>query len=158
MGNYRNIETEFIERTLHLISQYETIQHRYDFREQYNYTLLINCLLGVIVMPKEKNLSYLPAERLTTELKNQMGIVNSTFNERITDLKTLVVQLRHCVAHFNIDFESDDDNFLINRILFKDTEAGSDVLIASFVPEELLNFIRYYGNWIVSNLKLYHPQ
>jgi hypothetical protein len=53
MGNYRDLEYEFVERTLLLIAQYESMLHKFDFKEQYNYTLLINCLTGLIVMPKE---------------------------------------------------------------------------------------------------------
>lgn len=54
MGNYANLELEFIERTIKLINQYtELIQDR-AFDEQLNYTLTINCLLGLIIMPKER--------------------------------------------------------------------------------------------------------
>lgn len=38
MGNYRDLEYDFIERTLNLISQYEHMLHKYKFEEQYNYT------------------------------------------------------------------------------------------------------------------------
>lgn len=37
MGNYRNIEIDFIERTLDLISQYESILHKYKFDNQYKH-------------------------------------------------------------------------------------------------------------------------
>jgi hypothetical protein len=54
MGNYHNIEREFVERTLQLIDQYYEVLDHYPFEEQFNYTLTINCLLGLIVMPKER--------------------------------------------------------------------------------------------------------
>ncbi|WP_312508882.1 HEPN family nuclease [Chryseobacterium culicis] len=152
MGNYKNIETEFIERTLHLIAQYEGILHRYGFNEQYNYTLLINCLLGLIVLPKEKVMTYLPAVRFTEKLKAEMGLTDSFFDHEIVDLKKLVVQLRHSIAHFDISFESADEEFLIDRIVFRDSEHDNKI-IAAFVPGELLNFIRYYGNWVISNIR-----
>ncbi|MDP1800990.1 MAG: HEPN family nuclease [Bacteroidota bacterium] len=56
MGNFKDIEIEFVQRTLNLISQYESSVHKLKLEEQYNYTLLINCLLGLIVLPKEKSL------------------------------------------------------------------------------------------------------
>jgi hypothetical protein len=40
------------------------------FREQYS-TLTLNCLLGLIVLPKERALSFLPADRLTQQLKTR---------------------------------------------------------------------------------------
>lgn len=36
MGNYKDIEVEFVERTLKLISQYESILNKFEFSEQYN--------------------------------------------------------------------------------------------------------------------------
>ncbi|WGQ13782.1 HEPN family nuclease [Sphingobacterium faecium] len=155
MGNYKNLETEFIERTLHLISQYESQMNRYPFAEQYNYTLLINCLLGIIVLPKEKTIRFLPNDRLTIGLLKDMGIKESQINSNIKDLRSLVIQLRHCIAHFDISFESEGDDFLINKILFKDEENGAEILVASFIPEELLSFIRYYGNWVIYNIRKY---
>jgi hypothetical protein len=47
MGNYKDLEYKFVERTLLLIAQYESTLHKFDFKEQYNYTLLINCLTGL---------------------------------------------------------------------------------------------------------------
>jgi hypothetical protein len=153
MGNYRNIETDFIERTLELISQYETILYKYDFEKQFNYTLLINCLLGLIVFPKERAISFLPKEKITKDLLNSMGIERSSFNSEITDLKDLIIALRHSIAHFDIHFVSENDEFLIDNIHFKDRDKGADYVIATFVPSELLNFIRYYGGWFVNTIR-----
>lgn len=153
MGNFKNIETEFVERTLRLISQYEGMMHNYKFEEQYNHTLLVNCLLGLIVLPKEKTITYLPNEFLGKELKTKMGIENSTFNQEITNLKDLVIALRHTAAHFDISFESQSDEFLIDRIVFKDREKGDNYVVASFVPVELLSFLRYYGGWLISIIR-----
>lgn len=138
MGNYKNIEIDFIERTLGLIAQYEGILYRYNFEQQYNHTLLINCLLGLVVFPKEKAISYLPKERITSRLKGDMGIFISTFNEEYTDLKSLIVALRHAIAHFNNEvyqksleknykglFPSDTDT--IERILWGNYMKDSDI-------------------------------
>lgn len=153
MGNYKNIEIDFIERTLGLIAQYEGILHKYNFEQQYNHTLLINCLLGLVVFPKEKAISYLPKERITSKLKGDMGIFISTFNEEYTDLKGLIVALRHSIAHFNIEFESENTDFLIDKIVFKDKDKGDNYVVASFLPSELLSFIRYYGGWFIDTVR-----
>lgn len=153
MGNYKNLETEFIERALALITQYEHDKYRYPFEQQYNHTLLVNCLLGLIIFPKERIVSYLPKSFLGKQLKGEMGITNSTFNQDITDLKDLIIALRHTIAHFHISFESDNGEFLIDKIVFRDEEKGDNYIVASFVPSELLNFIRYYGNWLIENVR-----
>lgn len=155
MGNYRNIETDFIERTLALISQYETDMHHYKFERQFNHTLLINCLLGLIVFPKEKVISFLPKHFLSEKLKVEMGIRNSVINTEITDLRDLIIALRHTVAHFDITFESKDDEFLIDHIIFRDKDKGNDYIVATFIPTELLGFTRYYATWLLSNIRIY---
>jgi len=155
MGNYRNIETDFIERTLLLIAQYEAKMHDYEFDKQFNHTLLVNCLLGLVVFPKEKTITYLPNDRLNSKLKSNMGIINSTFNHEITELQHLIIAMRHCIAHFNISFESNNEEFLIDRIVFKDKEKGEDYIVATFEPNELLGFIRYYADWLLRNIRIY---
>lgn len=156
MGNYKSIETEFIERTLHLISQYESTMHRYKFEEQFNHTLLINCMLGLIVFPKERTISYLPNEIIDKDLKGKMGIVKSTFHTDIITLKSLITALRHTLAHFDITFESHSEEYLIDRIVFNDRGKGANYVVAAFIPGELLNFLRYYSTWVLSILKEHH--
>lgn len=153
MGNFRTVDTEFVERTLELISQYESLMYRYSFEQQFNHTLLINCLLGLIVFPKENNIKFMPKANLTNELKNQMGILKSTFNTEITTLKDLIISLRHSLAHFDIAFQSNNEEFLIDEIIFKDYKKAKNYVVATFKPIELLSFLRYYGGWLIKNIK-----
>ncbi|UTN02813.1 HEPN family nuclease [Flavobacterium bizetiae] len=153
MGNFKNVDTEFIDRTLAVISQYESSMHQYGFEKQYNHTLLINCLLGLIVFPKERNIAFMPKANITKELKTQMGISESTFNTDITTLKDLIISLRHSLAHFDISFQSNNSDFLIDDIIFKDHKKAENYIVATFKPAELLSFIRYYGWWLIKNLK-----
>ncbi|ENE1421912.1 hypothetical protein ABM280_004655 [Salmonella enterica] len=46
MENYSDFDTEFIERTLALIEQYNGIIEDKPFSEQYNYTLALNHCAG----------------------------------------------------------------------------------------------------------------
>lgn len=153
MGNYNNLEIDFVKRTLHLIAQYKECCRNFKFENQYNHTLLINCLLGLIVMPKAKVDSFLPNDRLLTDLKQEMGIVTSSFNPALKDLKSFVMALRNSIAHFDIEFISHDDNSLIDEIRFLDRAKGAGYVVASFVPSELLGFVQYYGGWLIHNLE-----
>lgn len=108
-------------------------------------------------MPKEKAISFLPADRLTNELKQKMGIVQSSFNPDIKNLKDLIKALRNSIGHSDLDFVSNDENFLIDEIQFWDRYEGKNDLLASFVPSELLSFVRYYGGWFIHNLEKYNP-
>lgn len=155
MGNYNNLERDFIERTLALIAQYEGDLHQYEFKQQYNYTLLINCLLGIIVMPKERTVTRIPNDRLTFDLKNQMGLVDSVVNLEIRTIRELIIALRHSIAHFDIQIISHDTELLVDEIIFRNRENGDDYEIVKFSAEELLPFIRYFGTWLIRNIEEY---
>ncbi|EOD9879235.1 HEPN family nuclease, partial [Klebsiella pneumoniae] len=122
MGNYSDFETDFVQRTLALIDQYNEmieVQGK-PFREQYNYTLTLNCLLGLIVLPKERALSFLPADRLTLQLKAEMGLHESQLPGPEMTLRTLILKMRNSVAHFSVQVISVSDEHLVDLIAFRD--------------------------------------
>lgn len=157
MGNYHDLEYEFIERTLGLIAQYEGLLHKFEFKEQYNYTLLINCLTGLIVLPKERTLSSIPKDRLLSSIKAEMGLNQTVIHADITDLKELIMALRNCVAHFSIEVKSQSDACLVDNIVFYDHLKSPGYEVANFSAPELLPFVRYYASWLLSNLKARKP-
>lgn len=111
MGNYSDFETDFVQRTLALIDQYNEMIEVLGkpFREQYNYTLTLNCLLGLIVLPKERALSFLLADRLTRQLKAEMGLHESQLPGPEMNLRELIHKMRNSVAHFCVQVESASD-------------------------------------------------
>jgi len=153
MGNYTDIEYEFVERTLALIAQYEKIMYDYPFVERYNHTLLINCLTGLVVMPKERTISAIPRERLLSQIKKEMGLKQTWINPEITTLRDFIINLRHAVAHFSIEVISRTDEFLVDEIVFSNPQRSTGFEIARFESGELLPFIRYYGFWLLEKLK-----
>ncbi len=154
MGNYHNLEPEFIERTLQLIDQYYDVLNNYPFEEQFNYTLTINCLLGLIVMPKERVISYVPTDRLTQEYLSGIGAPSLEVNENITTLRDLIKFLRHAVAHFDINVISENEHDLVDWLVFSDAENGG-VLVAKFHAKELLPFLRHYAGCLLKNIAEY---
>ena len=152
MGNYRNLDHDFIERTMQLITQYDHLYHQFPFDQQYNYTLLLNCLLGTIVMPKEKLYSHIPNPKITRKLKAEMGLKESEISDDYEFLRDLIHAMRHSIAHFSFNIISDNNNFLIDRVEFRTDAKHGSLLIASFRSRELLPFLRYYADWIRSNL------
>ncbi len=153
MGNYTNLEQEFIERSIILIEQYTRMCNDFPFEEQYNYTLTINCLLGLIVMPKERVINYVPITRLTNEFKTEIGLEHSQISNEITTLRQLINSLRHSIAHFDINVISENDNNLIDFIEFNSTE--NNHTIARFHSNEMLPFLRFYSNCLLENMQRY---
>jgi len=152
MGNYHNLEPEFILRTLRLIDQYYGVLDNYPFEEQFNYTLTINCLLGLIVMPKERVISYVPTDRLTREYLAEIGAPSLEVNEKIHTLRDLVISLRHAVAHFDINVVSEGEQNLVDWLVFSDSENGGNV-VARFRANELLPFLRHYAGCLLQNME-----
>ncbi|MBM6636701.1 hypothetical protein JTF12_20420 [Leclercia adecarboxylata] len=152
MGNYSDFEIDFIERTLALIDQYNNMIEGKPFSEQYNYTLTLNCLLGLIVMPKELAVSYLPSNRLTPELKAEIGLNQSHLPGEEMNLRELIHKMRNSVAHFCVQVESINDARLVDRIVFKETH-GAGRVYATFSAPELLPFLRYYAALLITNMR-----
>jgi hypothetical protein len=151
MGNYKDIEKDFIERTIQLIGQYYDNLGQYAFEEQFNYTLTINCLLGLIVMPKERVITFVSNKRLTSQYKEQIGLPTSEIGEGIKTLRDLIYQLRHAVAHFNINVISEGEGNLIDWIEFIDRE-NNNRLIAKLRASEIFPFLKYYSKCLIDNL------
>ncbi|EPE1853247.1 HEPN family nuclease [Cronobacter dublinensis] len=153
MGNYSDFETDFVQRTLALIDQYNEmieVQGK-PFREQYNYTLTLNCLLGLIVLPKERALSFLPADRLTQQLKTSMGLRESQLPGPEMTLRTLILKMRNSVAHFSVQVVSVSDERLVDLIAFRDDPEDENAY-AIFSAPELLPFLKYYSALLLDNI------
>lgn len=152
MGNYTDLEFDFVERTIYLIEQYTTLIQEKPFTEQLNYTLTVNCLLGLVVMPKERAISYISKEPLNAANLKKMGLFSSVIDSSINTLRDLITHLRHAVAHFSIEIVSDCDRKLIDRIVFKGTK-GQPQVIAIFRAQEVLPFLQYYAHNLLENMK-----
>nr|WP_227649735.1 HEPN family nuclease [Klebsiella pneumoniae]UCK62507.1 hypothetical protein LFOJIBMD_00031 [Klebsiella pneumoniae]UCK65066.1 hypothetical protein KCOLMDFC_00115 [Klebsiella pneumoniae] len=152
MGNYSDFETDFVQRTLALIDQYNEMIEELGkpFSEQYNYTLTLNCLLGLIVLPKERALSFLPADRLTRQLKAEMGLHESQLPGPEMNLRQLIHKMRNSVAHFCVQVESVSDAHLVDWIVFRESQGDGDVY-ASFSAPELLPFLKYYATLLLES-------
>ncbi|VCY60585.1 hypothetical protein BANRA_05606 [Escherichia coli] len=151
MGNYSDFETDFVQRTLALIDQYNEMIEVLGkpFREQYNYTLTLNCLRSYRVTERER--SFLPADRLTRQLKAEMGLHESQLPGPEMNLRELIHKMRNSVAHFCVQVESASDAHLVDWIVFRESQEDGEVY-ASFSAPELLPFLKYYATLLLDNM------
>jgi hypothetical protein len=100
MSYLDDFEHSFMRHTLKILQ---------DYKGPYDATILINCLLGLLVVPKETSLTAIPEDPLSDLSK--WGInpnsVKSTGkptkgNPRPDTLRGLVHNLRNAVAHFRL--------------------------------------------------------
>lgn len=121
MGLYKNIDVDFAKRTLRIIEQYDLTKQR--GRENFEVTLLVNCLVGLLVLPHERRMKLIPDIALEElgewsidpEFVTSWGPVK---NEKQNTLRELVHRLRNSVAHFRIEAEGTEDD--IERLKFSD--------------------------------------
>ncbi|MES2025267.1 MAG: HEPN family nuclease [Pseudomonadota bacterium] len=99
MSYFSNFERLFMQRTLEIVD---------DYKGDYDTTLLLNCLLGLLLVPNEKFLDVLPD--IPIEHFGNWGLdVNciSTLGKGVNsadmNLKMLVRRLRNSVAHCRIE-------------------------------------------------------
>ena len=85
-----------------------------DYKGEYDATLLINCLLGLLIVPKEIFLKSIPEDPLSTI--TSWGIDGSSIrhpgnvtcnNPKPNTIRGFVINLRHSVAHFSLEPISD---------------------------------------------------
>lgn len=100
MSYLSDFERSFSEHTLCIVDSYSG---------DFDATLLVNCLLGLLVVPKETILHAIPEDPIS-ELAN-WGINPASIrnpgkatpkNPKPETLRGLVTNLRHAVAHFRI--------------------------------------------------------
>ncbi|GAB6141645.1 hypothetical protein JCM14076_23740 [Methylosoma difficile] len=106
MSYNSDFERAFIERSLALVQTYGG---------PYDATLLLNCLLGLLIVPKEACLASIPKDPI--EQLHKWGIDPSSITEFGTatkpdedphNLRGLVCRLRNSVAHFRFRPEPED--------------------------------------------------
>jgi hypothetical protein len=95
---YRDeFEKDFMLRTLKIIREY---------KGEYDATLIINCLLGLLVVPRETSYNKIPNDLIKENLSSWGLSENSITNygyENPKTIRQLVRHLRNSIAHFQIE-------------------------------------------------------
>jgi hypothetical protein len=139
MTNYVQIERDFIERTLKIIDQYgEIVQQQLAIDQQFEVTLLMNCLLGLLVYPQQlatkrrftKFFNLWLTEDLIENLSDDWGIQpeyienagykdgNKISLQQLT-LRNMIRQMRNASAHAS--FGVNDNTHMIETVAFGDS-------------------------------------
>ena len=93
---YDKIEKDFIVRTKNLIENY---------KGDYEVTLLINCCIGLLVLPKEKHLNSIPDITIKKD-EETWGLsrkkIATDDREENYKLRNVIRKIRNGICHFNI--------------------------------------------------------
>lgn len=123
MGLYDNIDVDFAARTVKIIQQYD--QCTRPGPENFEVTLLVNCLVGLLILPQQRRYDSIPDTPIEDLAQwsiepafiQNWGSPRNGQNPPKT-LKELVRRLRNAVAHFHIEAEGTEAD--IERLKFFD--------------------------------------
>lgn len=117
---YQDFKKDFIERTLNIIQTYDG--HN-------DVTLLINCFVGLLILPKEKYHESIPDIDIAND-EHDWGITRDCIKQVNCEccgyrLRNIVRQMRNSVAHMKIQSKSKSGE--IASIVFSDTRFTAEI-------------------------------
>lgn len=110
MDYHEQFVVDFVKRTRINLDYIEDRVREDPDEKLFEVTQLVNSLLGIIVLPKEHYLRHIPKTPLQELADSGWPIVGKLigeFPENCTNLRELINNLRHSIAHFNIEFIAD---------------------------------------------------
>lgn len=180
MTDYSVIERDFIKRTLEIIDQYEElVRSRMPEPQQFEVTLLLNCLLGLLIYPQQlagDNAARRFDNWLTNDYVERIGpewgigpkVVISPGYKNVTKpekgerritleeltMRNLVRQMRNNVAHAGFEVDPSSMTGRITVLEFKDPEkedrpGGFHLVIP---VDRLETFVRKFANSALERL------
>ncbi len=105
---YTDFIADFAKRTLRNLDHVQTQALSGD-EGVYPVTQLWNSLLGLIVLPRERDLSRIPRIPMTELWSEGWPRLTTTAGREHRTLHDLVSDLRRAVAHFNVEFRAGSD-------------------------------------------------
>ena len=109
---YTDFKKDFPKRTIDILD-------RYSSKEKYDVTLLLNCLLALLILPKEKFYHSIPEEIPHGWGLTKKHITTVSFECCGYKLIEIVRHLRNAIAHMRIE-TTNDGNRNIEMVRFKD--------------------------------------
>lgn len=145
MGIYKEIDTDFAERTLRIIEQYDRAKQA--GTENFEVTLLVNCFVRLLILPHERRIGLIPEvglHKLHTwsidpSFINDWGAMRKGERKSLTQL---VRRLRNSAAHFQIEAEGTQQD--IERLKFRDRNGFN----ATIPVGNLKAFLRQFASTI----------
>ena len=131
--DYNQIEIDFIDRTIEIMNSYNS---------KNQVTLLLNCCLGLIVLPKERHFNKIPDKNIP-----ENGILWGISRKNVTvdcedcgyNLRSVIRRIRNGLCHFKIESIPDEKN-QIDKLVIKDRGKFKVELTINELKELALSF------------------
>ena len=141
---YRKIESDFIKRTLSIIEEYSGDNE---------VTLLINCCIGLLVLPKEKYKN-LPKSSSDSDYNvwglSKDNIQFGSIEYRNYKISNIIRRMRNGVSHFNIvTLPNGSGNISTLKISDKDPRNSANTFSIEIQIENLKHFLTKLANHVL---------
>jgi hypothetical protein len=158
MSYYENQDLDFVKRTKEILKQYDNYQ--IEKSTKYEVTLLLNCCVGLLLLPQERVFDELPATIIN---KEEWGIspddiktiIDNKKNVELKNIQNIARHLRNSIAHYRFTAKPDkvDDIKEITFIdyLFKSTTKSFEITITI---ENLKIFIDKISNDFINRMEI----
>lgn len=142
MGLYANIDVDFARRTLKIMEQYDRSKQKGP--ENFEVTLLVNCLVGLLILPHARRTELIPDVPIEElgEWSIDSSFIKSWGDTKNKTLRQPVRQLRNSVAHFRIEAEGTEKD--IETLKFSDKNGFN----ASIPVSNLRAFVQKFASTI----------
>jgi len=132
MSHYLNQEFDFITRTKKIIEQYDSF--KIDEKDKFEVTLLLNCLVGLLILPQQNWYDSLPTDIMS---QKEWGInpehISSIKKGETKNVKDVARHLRNSVAHYRFKaFDNSSDK--ISSIKFEDFDTNGIKTFEAIIP------------------------
>lgn len=125
---------DFVGRTRKVIDEYEGA---------YDATLIVNCLLGLLVVPRETMYERIPEGPVHDLMEVGVGLSNIKLGRGQNTVREFIRGLRNAVAHFNVRPKSEGGQ--VSAFVFRDRNG--------FNAELTLNELRFLVIWLSDMLE-----
>lgn len=124
MSYYKNQEFDFVNRTKAIIEQYDKLE--LSKAEKFEVTLLLNCLVGLLILPQQHWFDNLPTDLIS---QKEWGInekdVSFIKEGEPKNVKNIARHLRNSISHYRFKAFANDESNDISRIKFEDYDPSN---------------------------------
>lgn len=123
----------------------------------YEVTQLVNSLVGLLILPKERYYTNIQDNMIDAELLADIKTKITINNPRKhCSLKYIVRRMRNAIAHFNIVCKADKYTHKIDKIVFSDFDDGSNGRTPNFrisLPVDLVQrFVEQFSDAVSQSI------
>lgn len=115
-----------------------------DYDHPYEITQLINSLVGLLILPKEKYYENIQNNMVEPQLLHEIQQCITVPQKKKCNLQYIVRRMRNAISHFHIECKADLSTHEVNVIVFSDFDNGNDSSLPNFQIELPIDLVKQF--------------